>query len=391
MTHENKREYAEGSMTPDAAPYVPKRFAKPDEVPPQRFLMPSAGFVDDSQADEHKASLSQDASAKTASPSERQPYVSRAAGVDTALPVGAPQQKTGGVSADLQAQMAAEQQAALCSLQTLHGQDEVCNPLYTRSEATTRFPRVDGGAQPYAASAQDTSYLPRYHQDSAFFDASAPANYMPDDRPVLRTIKPEPEQQLSKVKGCFSTLVMVACVLALAFLVRTYIVTPYEIPTGSMISTIDVGDRVFAERISSYLHSMPARGDIITFPSPEDPNIMLIKRCIAIEGDTINITSDGKLIINDVVQDEPYVNGQSTYAPSPLNGTYPTYPYTVGAGQVWVMGDNRGNSLDSRYFGTIDASKITGHAFACYWPFDRAKLLTPVDEIVHVSDPNTLK
>lgn len=296
----------------------------------------------------------------------------------------------------LRSQMQAEQRAALSSLQApQHHAEEVQNPLYKRAanssyhlEGNTHAFQADSSA---SFNTQATAYMPRYHERSEYFDGRGPEDYMPDDRPVLRTIKPTPEEKPSKLRGCFSTLVTVAVVLILSFLVRSYVITPYEIPTGSMISTINVGDRVFAERISSYLHTMPARGDIITFPSPEDPKVILIKRCIAIEGDTINITEDGKLLINDVVQDEPYVHGQDTIAPTSVEGKYPTYPYTLKKGQVWVMGDNRSNSMDSRYFGPIDASKITGHAFVCYWPFDHFSLLTPVDEIIHVSDPNELK
>ena len=149
----------------------------------------------------------------------------------------------------------------------------------------------------------------------------------------------------------FSIVVMVAFVLGLSWALRTFVFTAYEIPSGSMEETIMTGDMVFAEKVSYYFRD-PEPGDIVTFTDPEIPGRTLIKRCIATAGQTINITGDGILYIDGVAQSETYTHGK------------PTLPL----GYIWVMGDNRTNSQDSRYFGAVPTSSVTGRGVLVYWP-----------------------
>lgn len=169
----------------------------------------------------------------------------------------------------------------------------------------------------------------------------------------------------------FSIIVMIAFVLGLSWALRTFVFTAYEIPSGSMEETIMTGDMVFAEKVSYYFRE-PNPGDIVTFTDPEIPGRTLIKRCIATAGQTINVTGDGTLYIDGVAQDETYTHGKPTL---PLSNSSITFPYTVQQGYIWVMGDNRTNSQDSRYFGAIPISSVTGRGVLVYWPLSEIGVL----------------
>lgn len=173
------------------------------------------------------------------------------------------------------------------------------------------------------------------------------------------------------VRSLLSIIVMIAFVLGLSWALRTFVFTAYEIPSGSMEETIMTGDMVFAEKVSYYFRD-PAPGDIVTFTDPEIPGRTLIKRCIATEGQTIDITGDGVLYIDGVAQSESYTHGKQTL---PLSNSSITFPYTVPQGCIWVMGDNRTNSQDSRYFGAIPISSVTGRGAVVYWPISDIGLL----------------
>ena len=104
-----------------------------------------------------------------------------------------------------------------------------------------------------------------------------------------------------------SLLVMVAFVFGLSWALRTFVFQPYEIPSGSMENTIMTGDMVFSEKISYYLRD-PEPGDIVTFQDPEIPGRVLIKRCIAVGGQTVDLV-DGRVVVDGVALDEPYTRG----------------------------------------------------------------------------------
>ncbi|WP_165170467.1 MULTISPECIES: signal peptidase I [unclassified Adlercreutzia] len=171
-----------------------------------------------------------------------------------------------------------------------------------------------------------------------------------------------------------SLLGMVVLIVALSWGLRTFVFQAYEIPSGSMEETIMTGDMVFSEKVSYYLGE-PERGDIVTFADPEIPSRILIKRVIATEGETVELI-DGRVVIDGVALVEPYTRNLPSYPLTPAYGEDISYPYTVGEGELWVMGDNRTNSQDSRYFGAIDASTVTGKAVLTYWPLDRFGLLS---------------
>ncbi len=171
-------------------------------------------------------------------------------------------------------------------------------------------------------------------------------------------------------RGVAEFVVAFAVMIAAILLLRHFVIEPFEIPSGSMEETIQVGDRVFAEKITVAFSSMPEPGDIVTFINPADSSETLIKRVIAIEGQTIDLR-DGVVYVDGVALDEPYTEGKPTYAMK-CNGTTQLtdiiYPYTVPEGCFFAMGDNRTNSSDSRVFGAVSVENITGRAVFRYWP-----------------------
>lgn len=164
-------------------------------------------------------------------------------------------------------------------------------------------------------------------------------------------------------------LIMIPIVIIVVVLLKAFVFGTYEIPSGSMIDTIEIGDRVISEKIT-YLTREPVRGEIVTFKDPTNPERTLIKRVIATGGETVSMTPDGHVTINGEILDEPYVDGKES---NPLANTAKpiAYPYEVPEGEMWVMGDNRTSSQDSRYFGSVPISSVTGHAVITYWPPDR--------------------
>lgn len=184
-------------------------------------------------------------------------------------------------------------------------------------------------------------------------------------------------QSKREEKGGLSTfasfLIMIAIVVVAYFGLRTFVVGTYEIPSGSMLDTIQIGDRVFSEKVSYYFRD-PEQGDIITFADPENPQRTLIKRVIAVGGQTVDL-KDGRVYVDGKKLDEPYTEGKQSLPLNTAYGVSITYPYTVPDGYLWVMGDNRTNSADSRYFGAVSKDSVTGHANFTFWPLNRIGIL----------------
>jgi signal peptidase I len=169
------------------------------------------------------------------------------------------------------------------------------------------------------------------------------------------------------LRWLLETILLVALAFLLAQGIKTFIVQPYIIPTGSMIPTIEIGDRVLAEKIT-YRFREPEVGQIVVFDDPTGQHPQLIKRVIAVGGQTVDI-KEGAVWVDGAKLDEPYVHGKVTDP-----GTVPV-PVKVPEGSVWLMGDNRPNSGDSRFLGAQPLSAIRGRAVFTYWPPSRMGVL----------------
>jgi len=185
-----------------------------------------------------------------------------------------------------------------------------------------------------------------------------------------------------KVKSTFreyTEAILMALVLAL--FIRTFIVQAFKIPSGSMIPTLAIGDHILVNKLSygiripfleKYLvdFGTPSRGDVIVFIYPEDRSKDFIKRVIGVAGDNVEVRSK-KVFINGKAVDDSHAHFEG-YDPQ-LGGTVngDNYgPKVVPEGHVFVMGDNRDRSYDSRFWGYVNLSEVRGKAFLIYWSWD---------------------
>jgi signal peptidase I len=151
-------------------------------------------------------------------------------------------------------------------------------------------------------------------------------------------------------------------IAALVFLsVKTFFIQPFRIPSTSMMNTLQVGDLVLVNRFA-YWFTPPKRGDIVVFHYPNDPKVYYVKRVIAMAGESIDI-NDNQVIVGNTVLNEPYIRDLTRD-----KGLF-TYPLEIPGGSVFVMGDNRNNSLDSRYWGPLRLEEIEGKAFLIFWNY----------------------
>lgn len=170
-------------------------------------------------------------------------------------------------------------------------------------------------------------------------------------------------EQTSTVRWLIETALLVGLAFVLAQGVKAFLFQPFVIPSGSMLPTIQLGDRVIAEKLTYRFNHEPRSGDIVVFKNPQGQPPILIKRVIATGGQTVDLR-DGAVYVNDKQLDEAYTYGKQTL---PLNPSI-SYPFTVPDDAVWVMGDNRTNSGDSREIGPIPQDAVQGRAMWTYWP-----------------------
>ncbi len=173
---------------------------------------------------------------------------------------------------------------------------------------------------------------------------------------------------------------VVVAAVVVALLLRTFVVGTYSIPSGSMEPTLQIGDRIVVDKLAYHLHAV-GTGDIVVFktPSTEDcagPEVSdLVKRVIGLPGQIVSL-SRGRVFVNGKLLAQPWL------PPALHNRTYPgpsfqsfslRHPYVVPKDEVYVMGDNRPESCDSRYWGPIRESTIVGKVDIRIWPLSRFK------------------
>jgi signal peptidase I len=167
------------------------------------------------------------------------------------------------------------------------------------------------------------------------------------------------------VRAFFDWLVVIAVALLVAFLVRTFVIAHFVVEGESMYSTLDTNDRVFVNKLSYRLHD-PNRGDVVvlhqvTGASERD----LIKRVIGLPGESVEVRNCAVLIDGRVLN-EPYLD-PAVVTPTNCGGDY-VLDGVVPDDHVFVMGDNRGGSQDSRVIGPISEDDLVGRAFVVFWP-----------------------
>ena len=153
----------------------------------------------------------------------------------------------------------------------------------------------------------------------------------------------------------------VAVTVVAAVMIRGFLVAPFYIPSGSMEPTLTPGDYILVNRFIYFLHP-PQRGDIIVFRFPRDEHWDFVKRVIGLPGDVVE-EQDGQMFVNGRSLREAYVRHS-------LGGLAPGMslaPVRIVPRQLFVLGDNRDASLDSRFWGTVEEHEVIGKAFVIYW------------------------
>lgn len=151
--------------------------------------------------------------------------------------------------------------------------------------------------------------------------------------------------------------------IMIAILLNLFVVQPTKVRGESMEPTLHTNEYLLVEKITYRIHS-PRRGDVVVFKYPRDEAENFIKRVIAVPGDTVTIVA-GRVFINDTAIAEPYL----------LQLPRENMPATlIPEGRLFVLGDNRLNSNDSRSFGMVSMEEVVGRAWLRYWPLDEASI-----------------
>ncbi|MFL5679000.1 MAG: signal peptidase I [Chloroflexota bacterium] len=190
--------------------------------------------------------------------------------------------------------------------------------------------------------------------------------------------------------GCLFEIVETLVLTLVIFLViQTFIAQPYRVEQMSMEQTLEPDQYVLVDKLTPRFDTYK-RGDIVVFNPPanwtQQKNTPFIKRVIGVAGDKVEVREDGRVYVNGVALDEPYlfkVDGEA----QPTTAADQS-EWSVPPGELFVMGDHRASSADSRAFGTIQVSNVIGRAWLRYWPFDTFGVLqTPAHPELQTSTP----
>ena len=188
-----------------------------------------------------------------------------------------------------------------------------------------------------------------------------------------------PEAKKGKLRENIEAL-LIAVVLAL--FIRAFVVQAFKIPSGSMQNTLLIGDYILVNKfiygikipltdVTVIPIKSPKRGDIIVFKFPQDPSKDFIKRVIGLSGDTIEIRNK-QVFVNDKATADSYAVYSDPHVLPPMLQPRDNFgPVKVPEGQLFVMGDNRDESNDSRFWGFVDEKSVRGKAFLIYWSWNR--------------------
>jgi len=193
----------------------------------------------------------------------------------------------------------------------------------------------------------------------------------------------------------------VVLAIILTIVIRGLVVQAFRIPTSSMENTLQVGDFLFVNKMvygseidigiaghQLVYHRFPAirepkPGEIIVFRYPDDPSRDFIKRCVAIGGQTVEIR-DKVLYVDGQAQEEPFaIHKDPRVLPRETSPRDNFGPYVVPQGQLFMMGDNRDNSHDSRFWGGLPRTLVKGQAMILYWSWDADRRLPRLERLLH--------
>lgn len=191
----------------------------------------------------------------------------------------------------------------------------------------------------------------------------------------------------------YTEAIIVAIILAL--FIRSFVVQAFKIPSGSMLPTLQIGDHLL---VNKFIYGVklpmlgtvlipwksPARDDVVVFRFPKDRSIDYIKRVVAVAGDTVEVKNK-QLYINGVAVSSPHAHFTSNDIMKPSVGPRDNMgPVKVPEGKIFVMGDNRDNSYDSRFWGFVDLKDVLGKAFILYWSWNLDEPLLSVDRFASI-------
>lgn len=159
----------------------------------------------------------------------------------------------------------------------------------------------------------------------------------------------------------------VAVITLLLFVVVRAVVQNYRVDGPSMTPTLLNHEYILVDK-AQYLIGSPQRGDVIVFKWPRDTSEDFVKRVIGVPGDTVRVSADGQVTVDGTPINEPYVND--------LTNPYQPNTWTLSANQYFVLGDNRGDSSDSRDWGPVPSSDVIGRAEVVYWPLNQVHMLS---------------
>ncbi|MFF7995202.1 signal peptidase I [Kitasatospora xanthocidica] len=262
--------------------------------------------------------------------------------------------------------------------------------------------RVARSAEPSAPSAavDDAAAQTADEQGTGAEDSPEPSH--PETGPADGSESEGPAKPRKQRSFWKELPILIGIALILALVIKTFFVQAFSIPSESMQNTLQVGDRVLVDKLTPWFGAEPERGEVVVFhdpggwlndePTPQSSNSFvrgvqdvlsfvglmpsanekdLIKRVIAVGGDTVECEGEGPVKVNGVALNEPYVYQGNTPC-----GDHPFAPVKVPEGRIWVMGDHRANSLDSRFHmdqpggGTVPVDNVIGRAFVVAWPID---------------------
>ncbi len=198
---------------------------------------------------------------------------------------------------------------------------------------------------------------------------------------LKENVKPKRIKEEKKKGALRENIEAILVAVVLALFIRTFVVQAFKIPSGSMLNTLQIGDHILVNKFIygvkiPFLQtkiipvSDPERGDIVVFKFPVDPSKDFIKRVIAIEGDTVEIV-DKKVYVNGKLHQNDYAIHLDSHIQRFDKNRDNFGPLTVPENSIFVMGDNRDYSYDSRFWGFVDLKDVKGEAFIIYWSWNK--------------------